>query len=232
MSRATSELAAAAPPASKRLAARREAFLAAAREVFQEKGFAAATLDDVIARSGGSRATLYEQFGGKQGLFEAMVSDRCSTVFEALAPAQIATQPPEEVLEEVGIRFLTAITSPKGLSLYRLIIAEAPRMPEIAQRYWTLGPARTRAMLAEYFDRQVVRGVLRLPDTLAAAGYFIDMLPGSVRLQCVLGLRDPPAPEEIRQTVRAAVAHFLHGCTTNPVCEAARAAHPQPAEMA
>ena len=56
--------------------------LLAAREVFEAKGYAAATLDDVIARSGGSRQTLYEQFGGKQGLFEAMVSDRCSKVFD------------------------------------------------------------------------------------------------------------------------------------------------------
>jgi TetR/AcrR family transcriptional regulator, mexJK operon transcriptional repressor len=205
-------LAEADPPASKRSLARREAFLAAAREVFQEKGYAAATLDDVIARSGGSRQTLYAQFGGKQGLFEAMVLDRCSTVFEALAPLVAVARGPEEVLEEVGIRFLTAITSPKGLTLYRLVIAEAPRMPEIAQRFWTFGPARTRVLLAEYFDKQVERGVLHIPDTQVAAGHFIDMLPGTVRLQCVLGLREPPSQEEIRKIVRNAVGHFLRGC--------------------
>ena len=209
-----------AQPTTKRLAARREAFLVAAREVFEAKGYAAATLDDVIARSGGSRQTLYEQFGGKQGLFEAMVSDRCTKVFDSLPPEQIATRPPEEVLEEIGIGFLTTVTSPKGLSLYRLVIAEGRHIPEVAQRFWTLGPARTRALLAEYFDRQVQRGTLQMPDTHAAAGYFIDMLPGTVRVQCLLGLRDPPTAGEIRQIVRDAVRHFLHGCRADHVSQA------------
>jgi len=199
-------------PEGRRLVARREAFLAAAKEVFQEKGFAAATLDDVIARSGGSRQTLYTLFGGKQGLFEAIVSDCCSTVFEALADEELTARPPEEVLEEVGVRFLSAVTSPKGLSLFRLVVSEAPRIPEIAPQFWALGPSRTRALLTAYFDRQVERGVLKLPDSGAAAGYFVDMLPGTVRLQCLLGLREPPTPDEIRQIVRGAVAQFLRGC--------------------
>jgi TetR/AcrR family transcriptional repressor of mexJK operon len=215
MTGAASDVDGATPPTSKRLAARREAFLAAAREVFQEKGYAAATLDDVIARSGGSRQTLYAQFGGKQGLFEAMVSDRCAAIFDLLSPTQIAARPPEDVLEEVGIRFLTAVTSPKGVSLFRLVVAEAPRIPEIAQRYWASGPGRTRALLAEYFDRQVERGVLHMKDTHAAAGYFVDMLPGMLRLQCALGLREPPTLREIKQIARDAVALFLHGCKTD-----------------
>ena len=77
-----SDVAFAVSPPRKRLAARREAFLSAASEVFQKKGFAEATLDDVIALSGGSRQTLYELFGGKQGLFEAIISDNCERSFE------------------------------------------------------------------------------------------------------------------------------------------------------
>ena len=197
---------------SRRLAARREAFLSAAKEVFQEKGYAAATLDDVIAKSGGSRQTLYALFGGKQGLFEAIINDRCSTVFEALADEALTARPPEEVLEEVGIRFLTAVTSPKGLSLFRLVVAEGPRIPEISRQFWALGPGRTRDLLAGYFARQIERGVLRMPDARAAAGYFVDMLPGSVRLECLLGQREPPTAEEIGRIVRGAVAQFLRGC--------------------
>ena len=79
-----SDVAFAVSPHRKRLAARREAFLAAAKEVFQKKGFAEATLDDVIAVSGGSRQTLYELFGGKQGLFEAIISETCETIFRGL----------------------------------------------------------------------------------------------------------------------------------------------------
>src|SRR5215469_9421319 len=130
-------------PLSKRGAARREAFLAAARQVFEKKGFAEATLDDVITLSGGSRQTLYALFGGKQGLFEAIISDTCETIFQGLTPEQLAPRPTDEVLKEVGSRYLTIVTSPACLSLHRLVVAEQPRIPEIVQRFWEIGPGRS-----------------------------------------------------------------------------------------
>jgi TetR/AcrR family transcriptional repressor of mexJK operon len=197
---------------SKRLAARREAFMDAAREVFQEKGFAEATLDDVISRSGGSRQTLYALFGGKQGLFEALIIETCETIFEGLAPEKLAPRPPREVLEEVGIRYLDIVTSASALSLNRLIIAEAPRIPEIAEQYWKLGPGRSREFLAEFFDRQIERGQLQLPDSHKAADHFLEMLSGTIRFQCLIGVRRPPAAAEIKRMVAAAVEQFLNGC--------------------
>ena len=196
----------------KRLAARRDAFLAAAREVFQEKGYAEATLHDVIGRSGGSRQTLYALFGGKQGLFEAIISENCETIFQGLTPETLASRTPEEVLREVGRRYLAIVTSPACLSLNRLVIAEALRIPELAERFWKSGPGRSRAFLTEFFDRQVERGVLRMCDSRAAADYFLDMLSGTPRLQCLIGLRAPPLSSEIDRMVDDAVTHFLEGC--------------------
>jgi AcrR family transcriptional regulator len=199
-------------PGGKRLAARRDAFLAAAREVFQEKGYAEATLDDVIARSGGSRQTLYALFGGKQGLFEAIISENCETIFRGLTPDQLASRAPDDVLREVGVRYLAIVTSPACLSLNRLVIAEAPRIHELAERFWKLGPGRSRAFLTEFFDRQIERGVLRMQDSRAAADHFLDMLSGTPRLQCLIGLREPPVPSEIDRLVEGAVTQFLNGC--------------------
>ena len=199
-------------PPSKRLTARRDAFLAAAREVFREKGYAEATLDDVIARSGGSRQTLYALFGGKQGLFEAIITDTCETIFRGLTPELLAPRVPDQVLKEVGMRYLGIVTSPACLSLHRLVIAEAPRIPEIGQQYWTCGPGRSRAFLAEFFDRQIERGLLQMTDSRVAADHFLEMLSGTIRLQCLTGLRQPPSPEEIEQIAQNAVAQFLNGC--------------------
>ena len=208
---ASDEACACIPP-SKRLAARREAFLAAARQVFEKKGFAEATLDDVIALSGGSRQTLYALFGGKQGLFEAIISDNCETIFQGLTPEKLATRATDEVLKEVGTRCLAIVTSPSCLSLHRLVVAEASRIPELAQRFWKLGPGRGRTFLAEFFDRQIERGLLSMPDSRAGADYFLEMLSGTVRLQCLIGLRQPPNPQEIDEIVQSAVAQFLNGC--------------------
>src|ERR1700730_3386419 len=95
-----SDVAFAATPPRKPLAARRQAFFAAARQVFEKKGFAEATLHDVIALSGGSRQTLYALFGGKQGLFEAIISDTCETIFRGLTLEQLAPRSPDEGLQE------------------------------------------------------------------------------------------------------------------------------------
>jgi len=212
MKTSTTDVSCAERSGGKRLAARRDAFLAAAREVFEEKGYAEATLDDVIARSGGSRQTLYALFGGKQGLFEAIISENCETIFRGLTPEQLASRAPHEVLREVGVRYLAIVTSTACLNLNRLVIAEAPRIPELAERFWKLGPGRSRAFLTEFFDRQIERGVLRMQDSSTAADHFLDMLSGTPRLQCLIGVRKPPGPPEIDLMVEAAVTQFLDGC--------------------
>jgi TetR/AcrR family transcriptional repressor of mexJK operon len=195
-----------------RLAARRRAFLEAATAVFLEKGYANATLDDIIARSGGSRQTLYSLFGGKQGLFEALIAERCDKIFAPFRAEGLLDRPPDEALVDVGIRYLETLTTPDALGVYRLVVAEGVFMRELAERFWELGPARTRAMLAGYFAQQTSRGTLRLQDPEQAAQQFSGMLLGNFQLQCLLGLRERPEPEEIEAFVRTAVAWFLDGC--------------------
>ena len=195
-----------------RLAARRHAFLEAATAVFLEKGYANATLDDIIARSGGSRQTLYSLFGGKQGLFEALIAERAAEVFAPFRTEDLLDRAPDDVLVAVGIRFLQAVTTPRALGVYRRAVAEGVFMKELAERFWAMGPAHARAFLAEYFEQQTRRGTLRLQDPEQAAHQFWGMLLGSFQMQCLLGLREAPEPDEIEVFVRTAVAWFLDGC--------------------
>jgi TetR/AcrR family transcriptional repressor of mexJK operon len=196
-----------------RLEARRQAFLRAASAAFLEKGYAGTTLDDVICRSGGSRQTLYSLFGGKQGLFEALVAERCAHIFGAWQhDASLLERSPESVLIDIGTRYLEAVTTPDALGVYRLVVAECLFMKDLAERFWELGPARNRAVLADYFSRQAQRGILHIPDPDAAAHQFAGMLLGHFHMQCLLGLRPAPEAEEIKTYVRSAVAVFLAGC--------------------
>ena len=75
--------------------------LDAAKAVFIEHGYAEATLDEVIRRSGGSRATLYKQFGDKEGLFAAIIADICAEIVAPLAKSA-SGQEPQAVL--TGLR--------------------------------------------------------------------------------------------------------------------------------
>ncbi|WP_395665298.1 TetR/AcrR family transcriptional regulator [Methylocella sp.] len=199
-----------------RLAARRAAFLAAARAAFEEKGFAATTIEDVISRSGGSRQTLYALFGDKQGLFEALVTEICETMLVGMAPQDLELLPLEEALAFFSERYLAAVTSPKALALRRLLIAESARIPALAERYWARGPARTHAFLSAFMERRRAGGELAVGDAGAAAAHFLDMLAGGVRQQCLIGLRPPPGPEERRALARAAIALFLNGAAPRP----------------
>jgi TetR/AcrR family transcriptional regulator, mexJK operon transcriptional repressor len=198
-----------------RRVARRQAFLQAAMSVFLEKGYANATLDDVIARSGGSRQTLYSLFGGKQGLFEALITERVGKIFAPFIAEHVLDRTPDEVLTDVGVRYLETVMTPDLLGLHRLVVAEGVFMKELAERFWEMGPAHTRALLADYFDQQNRRGILRLDNPEQAAQQFWGMLLGSFQLQCLLGLREAPGPEEIEAFVKSAVAWFLDGCRAN-----------------
>jgi AcrR family transcriptional regulator len=53
-----------------------ERFLDAATEVFTEKGYQHARLSEIVARAGGSLATLYRVFGDKEGLAHAIIQRR------------------------------------------------------------------------------------------------------------------------------------------------------------
>jgi TetR/AcrR family transcriptional repressor of mexJK operon len=203
------------PAAPSRLETRRLAFLNAANAVFLEKGYANTTLGDIIAKSGGSRQTLYALFGGKQGLFEAIVTERSAEIFRPFRAEGQLDRPPEDALVEIGIRFVQTVLAPDALGFFRLVVAEGPSMRELSERFWALGPASTITAFESYFAEQTRRGVLSLADARPAARQFLGILLGNCHMQCLLGVREIPTPEEIEAFVKAAVSRFLDGSRGN-----------------
>ncbi len=197
--------------AGSRLERRRRAFMNAATAVFLEKGYANATLGDIIARSGGSRQTLYAIFGGKQGLFEAIVSELNYELFRPLRSDGHLDRDPEDVLVEIGTYFLEAVLAPEAIGLCRLVVAEGPSMRELSERFWALGPAHTVNVFESYFAEQTRRGVLNLSDANQAGRQLQGILLGNFHMQCLLGVQEIPAPDEIRSYVKDAVKRFLRG---------------------
>src|SRR5215470_10377945 len=83
---------------------RRQAFLDAARDVFLEKGYASATIDEVVARAGGSKATVYSLFENKEGLFAALVAEAAEELADLLQRSQ-PTGRIEDNLRTFGRRY-------------------------------------------------------------------------------------------------------------------------------
>jgi len=212
-----SELAEDREPATlSRLETRRLKFLQAANAAFLEKGYANTTLGDIIAKSGGSRQTLYALFGGKQGLFEAIVAELNAEIFRPLRAEGQLDRAPEDVLVEIGIRFVQTVLTPNALGVFRLVVAEGTSMRELSEQFWAVGPARTIAAFESYFAEQTRRGVLNLANANQAARQFQGILLGNFQMQCLLGVREIPTPEEIEAFVQTAVARFLDGSRNIP----------------
>ena len=117
--------------------ARRQAILKAALTVFAAHGFEAARLDDVAARAGVAKGTLYLYFQDKAALFEALVRNAVSPLLEHMR--RIAAAPdisPLQALETFFAVFAKEVLGTERKLLLRLIMAEGPRFPAIAEFYY------------------------------------------------------------------------------------------------
>ncbi|MDZ4759715.1 MAG: TetR/AcrR family transcriptional regulator [Alphaproteobacteria bacterium] len=190
---------------------RRAAFLKAARDVFLEHGYEAASMAEIVKRAGGSLSTLYAQFGGKKGLFQAMADARVSEFTQQMQVELAAQAPLREGLQRIGERFMMQMAAPESLTVFRLMVGQAKVFPDMAVEYARLGPERVRKALADYLDDRVKAGELCVGDTDLAAAVFFDLVRARIHFRALLDATYRPSDEEIRETVERAVKVFLGG---------------------
>ncbi|MEM9783860.1 MAG: TetR/AcrR family transcriptional regulator [Pseudomonadota bacterium] len=199
-------------PGTSRAVRRRAAMIEAATEVFTRHGFAAASLDMVIERSGGSRRTLYEQFGNKEGLFHATIDSMLERVVGAFAVLDgPGSGDPEEDLRAAGTEFLRALLSEDGVAVCRLVMAEMQRFPTLGKRFFDTGPARSYAAVGRYLEQQNAAGRLHVPDPAMSACQLVEMFRGDLHLRALLRGDPTPPCEVIERHVSNAITLFLAG---------------------
>src|SRR5207302_3826437 len=116
--------------------------------VYALVGYAAGSLGQVSERVGCSRRAVYSLFGGKRQLFAAMATDLANRAVEGLAPSCIQGQSVEMVLLDFGRRVLGLLTEPTSVVLYRAIVAEGTRFPDLVATFFEHGPGRANAHVA------------------------------------------------------------------------------------
>jgi len=197
--------------ATTRGARRRAALLEAATALFLERGYAGTSIDDVIARAGGSRRVVYEAFGNKQGLFAAAVLSLLDRALAPLDRLEAETGPPEAVLTRAGEAFVGVLTTPEILAAFRVVLGELHHMPGLGRTLFERGPERAYAAVGRYLRAQVAAGTLALEDPDAAARGLLEMMKGDVHLRGMLMPDEVPDEVAVRRHVAAAVAIFLEG---------------------
>lgn len=141
---------------------RRAAILAAALDVFSENGFAAARLDEVAQKAGVAKGTLYLYFPDKEALFEALLLGLVSPVFQRIQAISADPRlPAGTVLERILLLFQTEVIGSNRERLLRLIVAEGPRFPKIA----------------EFYHREVISKGREIIRAVVARGYEKGELP-------------------------------------------------------
>jgi AcrR family transcriptional regulator len=196
---------------SVRPSTRREALLQAAAEVFFEQGYAATSIDAIIERAGGSKRNIYNEFGNKEGLFSAIITENADKVLSTLAIEEIEGHDLRETLTVFGQRLMVGYMSPTLLGIYRMAVTEANRFPDLVKSFYEQGPGRATSQLAKVLEGAKKRGEIRVNDCPRVAGHFVGMIRDNLHLQVVLGLRPPPSEKEVQEAVASAVEVFLNG---------------------
>src|SRR3989449_2198439 len=115
---------------------RRAAILAAALEEFAARGFAATRLDDVARRAGVAKGTIYLHFRDKESLFQELVRAMLSPIVGVVEAAPMADLPVRIVAETLIDVFIREVYGTRRKDVIRLIIAEGPRFPKLAEFYY------------------------------------------------------------------------------------------------
>lgn len=118
-----------AGPGRPRDPAKNDAIQSAARESFLEKGFHASTIEDIAARAGVSKVTLYNRFGDKEALFDAMVRGEVGRMNALFEPSMDEPMPLSDRLTAIGTALLEMLFEPDHVRFDRLISGEIAQSP-------------------------------------------------------------------------------------------------------
>jgi len=188
--------------------------VSAAADLFLERGYEAITLDDLIARAGGSRRDIYGHFGGKEGLFIAAVRRLCEEVAQPMEALPLDEGDLAASLRSYGSALLRAVLSPRTLALHRLMVAEGQRFPELAQAIYHSGHHQGALILSAFLERHRERSSAwnSSVPSLTLAHQFVSLVVAEAQLRASVGLDHiPPTPETVSQTVEYAVDVFMNG---------------------
>jgi TetR/AcrR family transcriptional regulator, mexJK operon transcriptional repressor len=187
------------------------AVLAGAREIFLALGFSAATTDLIQQAAGVSKATVYSHYPNKETLFTAMVEAECEYSLASIRKLKFSDKSVAWILEEAARAYLDIVLSPESLALYRVVVAEAPRFPELARRFYVAGPGAMNGMIADVLDRAMTKGELDVSSVGrdAAAALFANMVRGEAQMQCLTHPNSRPSAAQRDRWAREAVTGFL-----------------------
>jgi AcrR family transcriptional regulator len=190
---------------SSRAAERRQRITRAAITVFAERGYAAASTAQIAAEAGVSKETIYSYFGNKAGLLrEALMSLVAAPDGSGIAEPVVKVTTSAEFrahLRSLAMGLVTDLTKSQYLALARIVVAETPRDPSLAELFRDAIAGRVLSGVVSMVTAGQRAGLVDADvDALTAARAFVGPLLTYVLLDGLLR-----APAEIRRPTADAV---------------------------
>lgn len=180
----------------------------ASGQVMLELGFERASMEQIAARAGVSKMTLYNYFPSKLALLTHCVRDKTETHFEGFDDAAFDPRDPARGLRRLANQFQGLLRDPEVLRMMGMLHGMAGQHPAVCQGYFAAGPALVMQRLRDFLQRVQAVGALDIDDVAMAANLFLGLLMGPTHVMALLGIAQPtPASDEA--LLDAAVRMFL-----------------------
>ncbi|CAH5263530.1 TPA: TetR/AcrR family transcriptional regulator [Serratia marcescens] len=197
-----------------RTKARRDAIVEEAALLFQEMGYERASMNELVKRIGGSKATLYRYFPSKEALFVAVVREHATQhLTEAAEGLMIDAQTftLEQTLMRFAERKLQVVANDNSaIAVYRMVVAESGNS-DIGTLFYDAGIRESVTKLSELMAIAMERKELHLADPHLRALQFLSLLTAEVDMRVYQRQLTPLSTPQIREMVCHAVHMFLNG---------------------
>ena len=155
---------------------RRQQILAAARRAFAREGFHRTTIKKIALEAGlKSPSLVYWYFENKKKLFQAMVEELSPVLTQLPNFWERIDDPPEDMLLLIAKSYLSTFDNPEARQLFRILLSEAPRVPETANNF-AEKIVLVLNFIITYLEHQIDMGILRPHDTQSSARSFMGSL--------------------------------------------------------
>lgn len=196
------------------LSTRGELILAAAQKLFLKQGYDQTSLEMIINEAGGSRRSIYNEFGNKQGLLLAVMRKQVDIQIDIIASINYDLSP-DHALKEMATRFLKRLLSDTLISLYRLVIQVVPKVPEAGLLIYDRGPLSGVTPLTDYLRYLNTKGYLAIEDCSYAAFMLIAMIKDNLHFKAVLVPSITITDHEIIEHIDRSVNLFIKAYQPN-----------------
>jgi TetR/AcrR family transcriptional repressor of mexJK operon len=189
---------------------RHEELLNVALDIFLERGFEQATMEEIAVHVGMSKRTVYARYADKATLFKAAVRraiERYTVPREAIEA--VATDDLEETLAAIARLRIANVATPVATKLQRILSAQSYRFPELFNAAFEEGAGPTISFLSDLFMRYSAQGEINVTEPQRAATAFLSLAVGGPARIIVSGNKLDDT--EIEKHIRFAVGLFLVG---------------------